>query len=104
MCFLNITWSIDKQLTVKGTVICFGISFIQQFEDKAVVLCSGECLQHGNGRHHTARQTAKQIQDPKLEVLTHTPYSPYFTPNDFYLFWSPKDSLRGRHFVSDEEV
>jgi len=93
-----------RQWTVKGTVICFGISFIKQFEDKIVMLYSGECLQHDNGRYHTARQTVKQIQESKLEVLTHTPYSPYFTPSDFYLFWTSKDSLHGRHFVSDEEV
>jgi len=68
------------------------------------LFCSGDCLQHDNGRHLTARQTVKKMQDFKLEVLTHTPYSPYFTPSDFYLFWTPKDALRGRHFVSDEEV
>jgi len=68
------------------------------------LLCSVECLQHDNGRHHIARQTVKQIQDFKLKVLTHTPYSPYFTPSDFYLFWTPKDSLRGRYFVLDEDV
>lgn len=68
------------------------------------LLCSGECLQHDNCRHHTARQTMKKIQDFKLEVLTHTPYSPYFTPSNFYLFWTPKDALRGRHVVSDEAV
>ena len=61
-------------------------------------------LQHDNCRHLTARQTVKQIQDFKLEVLTHTPDSSCFTPRDFYLFWTSKDALRGRHFVSDDEV
>jgi hypothetical protein len=74
-----------------------------QRQDRGL-LCSGECLQHDNGRHHTARQTVKQFRDFKLEVLTHTPYSSYFTPSDFYLFWTPKDALRGRHFVSYEVV
>ena len=54
------------------------------------LLCSGDCLQHDNGRHHTARQTVKQIQDFKLEVLTLTPYSPYFTPNEFLSLLDPK--------------
>jgi hypothetical protein len=37
------------------------------------LLCTGECLQHDNDRHHTARQTVIQIKDFKLEVLN--PYA-----------------------------
>jgi hypothetical protein len=46
----------------------------------------------------------KQIQDLKLEVLPHLPYSPDLAPSDFHLFWSLKDALRGCHFRSDEEI
>jgi hypothetical protein len=46
----------------------------------------------------------KQIQDLKLEVLLHPPYSPDLVPSDFHLFWSLEDALRGCHFRSDEEV
>jgi hypothetical protein len=45
----------------------------------------------------------KQIQDLKLEVLSHPPYSPDLAPSDFHLFWPLKDALRGRHFKSNEE-
>lgn len=67
-------------------------------------MSSGVCQQHDNDRPYTARHIVKQIEDFKLEVLTHTPYSPDFTPSDFYLFWAPKDAVHGRHFVSDEAV
>jgi hypothetical protein len=46
----------------------------------------------------------KQIQDLKLEVLPHPPYSPDLAPSDFHLFWPLKDALRGCHFRSDEEI
>jgi hypothetical protein len=82
----------QRQWTVKGTVICFGISLSYQWRKGRVLLSSGECQQLDNGRHHTARQTVKQVQDFKLEVLTHTPYSPDFTPSDFYVFCAPKYS------------
>jgi hypothetical protein len=88
----NITWSKDKQCTVKGTVICFGINLSYQWRKGRVLLSSGECQQLDNGRHHKARQTVKQIQYFKLEVLTNTPYSPDFTPSDFYVFCAPKYS------------
>jgi hypothetical protein len=62
------------------------------------------CLQRDNARPHTARRTAKQIQDLKLEVLPHLPYSPDLAPSDFHLFWPLKDALRGRHFRSVKEA
>jgi hypothetical protein len=100
----NITWSKEKQWTVKGTVICFRIGLSQQFEENTVVCCLLICLQHENARPHTARHTVKQIQDLKLEVLPHLPYSPDLAPSDFHFLWSLKDILRGRHFRSDQEV
>jgi hypothetical protein len=68
------------------------------------LLSSGVCLQHDNARAHTARRTANQIQDLKLEVLPHPPYSKDLAPRDFHLFWSLTDALRRRHLRSDEEV
>jgi hypothetical protein len=44
------------------------------------LLSSGACLLHDNTRPHTARHTVKQIQDLKLEVLPHPPYSPDLGP------------------------
>jgi hypothetical protein len=46
----------------------------------------------------------KQIQDLKLEVLPHLPYSRHLAPSNFHLFWPLKDALHKRHLRSDEEV
>ena len=42
--FWNISWSKDKQVTVKGTVICCGISLSHQYEEKVVVCCPMACV------------------------------------------------------------
>jgi hypothetical protein len=76
--------------TVKGIVICFGISLSQQFEENAVVLCPLACLQRDNARPHTARHTVKQVQDLELEVLPRPSYSPDLAPGDVHLFWPLK--------------
>ena len=68
------------------------------------LLSSGVCLQLDNARRFTARHTVKQIQDLKLAVLLHTPYSPDLASSYFHLFWLLQDALRGRHFRSDDEV
>ncbi|GBP53978.1 Histone-lysine N-methyltransferase SETMAR [Eumeta japonica] len=40
----------------------------------------------------------------KIELAGHTPYSPDLTPNDFYLFPSVKNKLRGQRFLSRKEA
>jgi hypothetical protein len=67
-----------------------------------VCLSYGVCLQLDHAQPHTAHYTVRQIQDIKLEVLLHPPYSPDLASNNFDLFWPPKDALHGRHFGSDE--
>ena len=37
-------------------------------------------------------------------VLTHPPYSPDLAPSDFHLFGPLKESMKGIHFQTDEEV
>lgn len=39
-----------------------------------------------------------------LEVLEHTPYRPVLTSSDYHRFGPLKDALRGRRFVTDQEV
>ena len=46
----------------------------------------------------------KHIQDLKLEVLTHLPYSPQLTSSGIHFFRHLKDTPRGHHFRSDEVV
>lgn len=68
------------------------------------LLFSGVCLQHDNGRPHTACHTVKQILDLNMAVLRHPPYSPDLALRDFHFFWTLKDAVRGRHIRSDEVV
>jgi hypothetical protein len=46
----------------------------------------------------------KQIQDLKLDVLPHLPYSPHLVPSDFHLFWLLNDTVHGCQFRSDQNV
>jgi hypothetical protein len=62
------------------------------------LLSYGMCLQHDNAQPHTTPHTVKQIQDLKLEVLSHPPYSPYLKPSDLYFFWLLKDATHRHNF------
>ena len=46
----------------------------------------------------------KHIQELKLEVLPHLPYSPDLVPSGFHLFWPMKDYVFGWHLRWAEEV
>lgn len=103
-CF-NITWSKYKQLSSER----YSDILQNQLEPPIWRKChgllsSGVCLQHDNAQPHTAHYTVRQIQDIKLEVLLHPPYSPDLAPSNFDLFWPLKDTLHGRYFGPDEEV
>ena len=40
----------------------------------------------------------------KFEVMAHPPYSPELAPSDYHLFGPLKEALRGRRFISGQEV
>ena len=61
-------------------------------------------LQHDNARPHTNLKTREVISSFGWTTILHPPYSPDLAPSDFHLFGPFKESLRGRHFSSDEEV
>jgi len=42
-------------------------------------------LLHNNTRPQIAQQTVSKLQELGLEALCHPPYSPDFTPTDFYV-------------------
>ena len=46
----------------------------------------------------------KYIQDLKLELLPHLPYSPDFAPSDFHLVWLLTDALHEHLFRSCKEL
>ena len=61
-------------------------------------------LQHDNARPQTSLKTHEIISSFGWTTISHPPYSPDLVPSDFNLLWPFKQSLRGRHFSSDEEV
>ena len=51
------------------------------------------CLQHDDTQPHTVHHTVKQIEDLKLEVLPHLPYSLDLELGNFHLFCLLKDTM-----------
>ena len=64
----------------------------------------GAILFQDNARPHTAARTLAKIEDLGWKLLTHLPFSPDLAPSDFHLFNPLKESMRGIHFQTDEEV
>ena len=64
----------------------------------------GVILLQDNARPHTAARTLAKIEDLGWKLLTHPPYSPDLAPSDFHLFGPLKESMKGIHFQTDEEV
>ena len=60
-------------------------------------------LQHDNTRPHTSLKTHEVISSFGWTTISYPPYSPDLEPSDFHLFGPLNESLRGRHFSSDEE-
>lgn len=61
-------------------------------------------LHHDNASSHTAVQTIAFLEQNKVEVLDHPPYSPDLSPNDFFSFPKIKRKLRGKRFQTGEEA
>ena len=51
-----------------------------------------------------ARQTVYFLSSNNVELMTHCPYSPDLSPNDFFLFPNFKNKIRGERFESPEAV
>ena len=61
-------------------------------------------LHHDNTRPHTSLKTREVTSSFGWTTISHPPYSPDLAPSNFHLFGPLKESLRGLHFSSDEEV
>lgn len=59
-------------------------------------------LHHDNASSHTAHKTTKFLNDENVELMSHPPYSPDLSPNDFFTFPRIKDLLRGQRFENPE--
>ncbi|KAG5315042.1 SETMR methyltransferase, partial [Pseudoatta argentina] len=55
-----------------------------------------------NASYRTARQTVDFFIQYKCELMTHCPYSPDLSSNDFFLFPNIKKKMRGERFKSPE--
>ena len=55
---------------------------------------------HDNAPPHRAARVHQFFDDNNFEVVSHAPYSPDLAPNDFWLFPTLKDNLRGHTFSS----
>ena len=60
-------------------------------------------LQHDNARPHTSLKTHEAISSFGWTTISLAPYLPDLALPDFHLFGPLKESLRGRHFSSNEE-
>lgn len=61
-------------------------------------------LHHDNASSHKAGQTMEYLKAKNVELMSHPPYSPDLSPNDFFTFPKLKDKLRGQRFSSPEEA
>lgn len=61
-------------------------------------------LHHDNASSHTARQTNDYLKEKNIEIMSHCPYSPDLSPNDFFLFPNVKQKMRGQRFSSPQEA
>lgn len=64
----------------------------------------GLMLHHDNASSHSAKLTVEFLQQKRIKVLEHPPYSPDLAMCDFWLFFNLKKNLRGRRFHSEEEI
>lgn len=61
-------------------------------------------VHHDNASAHTARRTVEFLTSNNIQLMTHCPYSPDLSPNDFFLFRHIKNKMRGERFSSPEEA
>ena len=57
-----------------------------------------------NAPAHKSIATTAKINDLKLQLLLHPPYSPDLAPSDYYLFPNLKRWLINKKFSSREEI
>ena len=53
---------------------------------------------------HTTLSVQQFLTKHGMTSMSHPPYSPHLTPNNYFLFPQMKTVLRGKHFADVEEV
>jgi len=92
--------------TITGEYYC---SLLDQLDEKIRKkrpgLAKKKVIFHqDNAPAHKSLFAMAKFKELKYELLEHPPYSPDLAPSDFYLFPNLKRFLRGKDFLSDEEV
>ena len=67
-------------------------------------LTHGVILLYDNAKPYTANTVEALLQKFKWEVLSHPQYSPDRSPTDYAIFGPLKKALRGKRFISDDDV
>ena len=57
-------------------------------------------LHRDNARPHTAKVVTEFLEERKIEIVPHPPYSPDLAPCDFHLYPTLKKNIKGRRFDS----
>ena len=79
--------------------------FMQCMRQKRQLLLSSRWWFHqDNAPAHTAQVTLATLTELEIDILPHAPYSPDLAPCDFFLFPTIKQSIKGQHFNTDDEV
>ena len=77
------------------------VHYVNQHEPGASAIhCRGHqwFLHHDNASSHTARLVVQYLEENKLEIIKHPPYSPDVAPCDFWLFPTLQEMLAGEKF------
>ncbi|GBP32987.1 Histone-lysine N-methyltransferase SETMAR [Eumeta japonica] len=82
----------------------FSICLPEFFEEIRKNNRQRKIIVHHNNTCHASAETTLFLKGQKIELTGHPPYTPDLAPNDFYLFPSAKNKLRGQHFSSREEA
>ena len=64
----------------------------------------GILLQQDNARVHNCKIAMDAVERNGCELIPHPVYSLDLAPSDYFLFPNLKKDIRGRHFLSNEEV
>jgi len=61
-------------------------------------------LHHDNASSHTIKFNKQFLEDNKVKIIGHPPYSPDLTMSDFWLFPGLKRHLRGQYIRLEEAL
>lgn len=61
-------------------------------------------LHHDNAAPHTSKIVISYLEQEKVNILPHPPYSPDLAPCDFFLFPKIKKELKNKKFESVENL